>query len=1066
MEFEPDSNLQCPGSRPGERGFIDAVVESSFDGIISIDDKGIIQTINRAAEVQFGYNTQEVVGKNVNVLMPEPYHSLHDGYVRQYVNTGVTKIIGTGREVTGRRKDGSTFPMELAVTEFSIDGRRFFTGVVRDISDKKRADASAAGERRLQALLDALFVFVAHFSIDGVVLDVNQAPLAASLKDEEIVGKLIEDTYWVSHSPTTRDQVRFAFRRAAFGESVREHIKARFGPDKIFDLDVIFNPLRDAVGQVIQVVGFAVNITDRCRAEDELRIRLRQQEAVAHLGTVALSSIEMSEFLASAVNTVSEVLSIELCKILELQPNQRSLVLRASKGWDSVPINSEYTDIGNDSQAGLTLLTSESIVLEDLSTDSRFDKPSLLEQHGVVSGLTVIIKGSDAPFGVLGVHSRQRRRFSKDDLHFLQSVANVIAEANRYRQAEVDLRRAKVFSDTLLENLPAIIYLFDEQGRTVLWNRALEEVSGRDASNMATIMPLDLIPEHEHAYLGSVIRNVFEQGHDSAVGHIVSSVDGHLTPYVFSGTRIALDGQIFCLGTGLDLSETLRAEQALGQSERRYRALTTALSEVVWTTDPRGEVGRIVGGGLVGAADESWSISRWLELVHPDDKTMVRDRWIEALGSKQSFDAEFRFRQDNEAWRYGTSRALPLLDQTGNVEEWIGVLSDVSEKRRLEEQLRQSQKMDAVGQLAGGVAHDFNNLLTVILGAAEVLSSKLAANGKQFELLASIIEAGQRAASLTRQLLAFSRHTVLELKILDANTVVADARKMLRRMIGEDIHLVTVLGPDLWRVKMDPGQLVQILMNLAINARDAMTKGGTLTITTSNVELDQAFVAGQPNALPGRYVMVTVGDTGSGMTPALQSRIFEPFFTTKGVGRGTGLGLSVVDGIVRQSGGLIDVSSEPEAGTTFSLYFPAVDEPLTTCQQYDQAISSPGFGAILVVEDEQGVRGILHRVLREHGYTVWVASSGQEALCLIDDTPVQIDLLVTDVVMPGLNGPELAMALRDRQPNIRTLFLSGYAEQDILRDQILRHQASFLAKPFSTRTLLAKVHEVLKQDDQ
>jgi two-component system, cell cycle sensor histidine kinase and response regulator CckA len=387
------------------------------------------------------------------------------------------------------------------------------------------------------------------------------------------------------------------------------------------------------------------------------------------------------------------------------------------------------------------------------------------------------------------------------------------------------------------------------------------------------------------------------------------------------------------------------------------------------------------------------------------------------------------------------------------------IAEDITERMRLEEQLLRSQKLEAVGRLAGGVAHDFNNLLTGILGYADLLHRGLADDDPRRRDAEEVKRAAERAADLTRQLLAFSRRQVLEPRVLDLNEVVEDMQRMLRRLIGEDIELVTAVEPDLGRVEADPGQLEQVIANLVVNARDAMPNGGRLVIQTANAEVDETFTSGRAGGMqPGPYVVLEVSDSGAGMDAETQAHAFEPFFTTKEVGKGTGLGLATVYGIVKQSGGFIWVYSEPGEGTTFKIYLPQVEKPVDVAAAPPPRSARGGTETVLVVEDEEVVRDLIGRDLTGRGYSILTAGTGREALAVAAGHDGAIDLVVTDVVMPEMGGLELMQRLTAARPGIKVVYMSGYTERAVADGVVPR---PLLQKPFNASTLADTIREVL-----
>ena len=394
----------------------------------------------------------------------------------------------------------------------------------------------------------------------------------------------------------------------------------------------------------------------------------------------------------------------------------------------------------------------------------------------------------------------------------------------------------------------------------------------------------------------------------------------------------------------------------------------------------------------------------------------------------------------------------------------LAVLMDVTQRRLLEDQLRQAQKMEAVGMLAGGIAHDFNNLLTIITGYSQLLLGTMTQQDPNRSSVEQIMKAGERAAALTRQLLAFSRRQVLQPKVLDLNQVVAGLGTMLRRLIGEDVDLRLEMGPDLGRVSADPGQMEQVVMNLALNARDAMPRGGTLTIETANLILDEHYTETHVSVKPGRYVMLAVSDTGTGMDPETRSRLFEPFFTTKGQGRGTGLGLSTVFGIIKQSGGNVEVYTEPGRGTSFKVYLPRVDQAAPVEREALQAKPAKGSETILIVEDDEMVRKLVRETLEREGYRLFEAVDAMDATRICRTYPDPIHLMITDVVMPKLSGRELADRVAPMRPEMKVLYMSGYTDNAVLNNGVLDQHMAFLQKPFTPQALARKVREVLENN--
>ena len=516
---------------------------------------------------------------------------------------------------------------------------------------------------------------------------------------------------------------------------------------------------------------------------------------------------------------------------------------------------------------------------------------------------------------------------------------------------------------------------------------------------------------------------------------------------------------LFDLYTIYQQRQIVHIRRQMLEQETLFRLITENAGDMIAVIDSRGErlysspsYEKVLGYSsheLLGSA---------LDQVHPEDRPLVEEAANEARQAGFGRRIEYRMRHKDGTWRYLESTASSIRDDDSVVEKLVVVSRDISARRRLEEQFRQAQKMEAVGRLSGGIAHDFNNLLAVIIGYAEILEGRIPMADR--EAVEEILKAGHRAASLTSQLLAFSRQQVLEPRVLDLNHVVSDTEKMLRRLVGEDIYFVTRLEPQLWAVKADPGQIGQILMNLVVNARDAMPDGGQLLIETDNVVMDEAFV--RRYAYPvktGSYTQMAVTDTGVGMDLETQSHIFEPFFTTKGKDAGTGLGLATVYGVVKQSGGYIESISEPGRGTTFKIYLPRVEEAVTSLDPLEPAMPVEGNETILLVEDEAALRNLAYQVLISLGYKVLKATGGTQALAFAEHV-ANIDLLLTDIVMPDMNGRILAQQLRSTHPEIKVIYMSGYTGQAVGNHGII-HPGVFLPKPFSREVLAGKIRQTL-----
>ena len=624
--------------------------------------------------------------------------------------------------------------------------------------------------------------------------------------------------------------------------------------------------------------------------------------------------------------------------------------------------------------------------------------------------------------------------------------------------------RERGHAEQYINSLPGLFYVFDDE-RFVRWNSEWTRVTGYSDEELAARYGTDFFEGADRALIGERMASVFVEGSAVAEAELVTK-DGRRLPYFFTGMRREIDGKPHLVGLGIDISERRQVEDALRQSEAQKGAILDGISsniafvnrdlEVQWVNKAAADsVGKTQGEMIGETCHRQWANS---------------DLSCEGCPTVRAFETKQRERAtivtpDGRVW---DEIGEPVFDEQGEVLGVVEIATDVTEQRRsddakaaLEEQLHESRKMEAIGRLAGGVAHDFNNMLCAIAGNVAMVMDELAPQDPLYASLVEIDEAADRAANLTGQLLAFSRKQVREPRVINLAHVIDKLHAMLVRLIGEDVHLRSVSQERLGMIRADLGQIEQVVLNLVLNARDAMPDGGELLIETADVAVDDAWVATRANMAPGAYVMLRVSDTGCGMSAEVQEKIFEPFFTTKELGRGTGLGLATVFGIVEQNGGRIEIASEPGRGSSFEVYFQAVVGETEARPRTDALTTAGGTEVVLVVEDEQALLRLAERFLTRRGYEVLVAASGHDALRVARQHEGPIDLLFTDVVMPHMNGRELATKLIEQRPKLEVLYTSGYTQDVIAHRGVLDAGLNFLDKPYSLKTLAARVRDLL-----
>jgi PAS domain S-box-containing protein len=999
-----------------------AVVESSEDAIISETIDGVITTWNRSAERLYGWTAAEAIGRHISLCVPpEKREELAGILDRLRAGERVESL-----ETVRMHRDGRRIDVSLMVSPVKdADGRVIgVSKIARDIRERKRLEeARRASEERYRGLLESLPALI-------WVYDAKGRPLMHNRQWYEYTGQSVGDVAagrWhdVLHPDDVAEAVATWERSKTSGEPYSVEYRIRRA-DGVYRWFLGQGMAYRGPGGIEQWSGICTDIDDRKRAEQELR------------RTAALLTA-VTEGTTDAVFVKDRDGRYLLCN-----PAAASFM-----GRSAAEVLGRTDAAFFDNGSASLVRDGDRHVMESGLIDTK-------EEELTVGGVTRTFQAIKAPY-----------RDGSGNIAGVVGISRDITESRRLAaQRDELLGRLQLH----IERMPLAYILFDADFRITDWNPAAGRIFGYSKAEALGMTPFDLIPssfQDEGTELLSRIRTGDMMAH--SVNENLTKDGRTITCEWFNTPLLTEDGQfcgLLCLAS--DVTERQRLETRFRETQERLRHVVASSPAVLYILAGEGEnlrpswVSENVQDMLGYPVEEVYQPNWWDEHVHPDD---LRQTWAEIQNNLfthgQAVD-ELRFRHRDGTWHWIRCELRLLRDPAGQPLEVVGSWSDITARKVLEAQFHQAQKMEAFGQLAGGVAHDFNNMLTIINGYSDLLLQRLAPGDPSRDLAAEIHKAGERSASLTRQLLAFSRQQILAPRLLDLNAVITDTEKMLHRLIGEDVRIVTTLEPSLWAVWADPGQIDQVLINLAVNARDAMPLGGRLTIETQNVELDETYVRTHADARAGRHVRLSVTDTGTGIAPELMGKIFEPFFTTKGVGKGTGLGLATVYGIVRQSGGHIGVYSEVGIGTSFKVYLPWAEHaiPEANIRPVPPA-AERRTETVLLAEDEEEVRAFIHHVLTECGYTVLTAADGNEAVALADRHVGPIHLLITDVVMPGTGGRAVAERLAERHAGMQVLFVSGYTDDSVIRHGVLPEGASFLQKPFTSVALAIKVKEVL-----
>lgn len=829
--------------------------------------------------------------------------------------------------------------------------------------------------------------------------------------------------------------------------------------------DYVLKPFRLQV--FMPVLTRAIN-TRRLNLEN---LQLRETVAIYELSQTISFTLDPQTLISKLADAALQQTDADEVSILLPTPDGSELYVAAVRGESRERLLGEKVPL----QQGISSWVARErvpLLLEGEINDERFR--ALWPRPEIRSAVSVPMQVASKLVGTININAlNPARPFTLGQLKALTILASTAAAALESASLYSQLQKAEENYRSIFENAVEGIFQSTWNGRFLTMNPALSRILGYESPAAAIENISDISSQLyvDPAALTESTHLLKERGVLANYEFEAYRKDGEKI-WLSENRRIVSDESqpdTFYEGTLEDITERKRAEVELQQSEERYRELVENARDIIYEHDLNG---RYTSTNKSGQQLTGYTQAETLELsiantVAPEylDKAREMLRLKLAGETVTAYELEILTK---DGGRIPVEVNTRLVNKKGAPVGVQGIARDITERKRLEEalrdseqQLRQSQKLEAIGQLAGGVAHDFNNLLTAINGYSALALRRLGEDHPISSCLEEIKKAGDRAANLTRQLLAFGRKQLLQPLAINLNDIVSDMIKLLKRLIGEDIQLVTKPGSGLKQIKADPGQLEQVIVNLVVNARDAMPRGGTVTIETANTTLDGAYASRHVGVTPGDYVMLAVSDTGVGMDHHTQSHIFEPFFTTKEKDKGTGLGLSTVYGIIKQSGGNIWVYSELGKGTTFKIYLPLIEGEVSAKAEGDPAPIKRGSETVLLVEDEDMVRKLASELLEENGYIVLEANGGEEAITLGKSHTEPIDLLITDVVMPKFSGKQVAEQLRAIHPETKVLFMSGYTDEAIVHHGIVDSGIAFIQKPFSERALAQKIRDVL-----
>ena len=900
------------------------------------------------------------------------------------------------QELTCRRMDGTLFDVETIAIPFEFENRDAIQVVISDISEPKRLKEELKRERDfLRQLIDSQLVFICVLTPDGTIVEVNQLLLTlAGRSRDEVIGKKLTELGWVK--PENLSVIQAAIEACAGGDIKRIEITGTFPNSDPREIDAIFSPLKDKSGQVTNIICCGLDITDRKRVEESLQI---MRFCVDHAGD-SVYWINREGCILYANRAACSLTGYSETEMLEMVISE-------------LDVESEYQPDAWDAH------------FEELKQSGTMTFES---RHKTKDGriFPVEINANYVQVGNLELN-----------FAFARDISN-------RKEAERSLRLTEFTITRAVDSL----FWVSPTGQFLFVNDSAVKKLGYTREELTQMSVWDICPEVAKFDWSEHWAEIKQRGTFTFEG-TQTTKDQRILQVEINVNYLFYEGVEYNCAVVRDITDRKRAEEDLN------RVWQNAIDPIC-IAGLDGYLKKINPAWLksLGWTEDELLGRPWIDFIHPDDHESTLKIMERMTKGESDGDFENRFRCKDGTYRWFLWNGI--VDIEAGVA--YGFVRDITERKRLENEILQSLKMEAIGQLAGGIAHDFNNLLTIISGYGELLQSELPMNSPHQLSVGTILDASQRAARLTRGLLEFSRQAIVEPKLIVLNEQVERSINILRCLLDHNIAILFDSEPNLPRILAAPDQIERVLMNLVVNARDAMPGGGQLSIQTRKVRIPTDSKSTQ--LAPGDYVQLTVADTGEGMTEEVKSKVFEPFFTTKGVGKGTGLGMSVVHGIIKQCGGQISFESELHVGTKFTILLPAVlDAPAIEELVADAA--PRGIETILLVEDEDEVRRIVRMGLEKEGYHVLEASDGEQAIQRAEGFSGKIDLLLTDVVMPNMGGAELAARVRQQRPGIRVLFMSGYTDDVVLKWGVTNSRESLLQKPFTASGLNGKVRSVL-----